>query len=291
MFDVDLVNFFKSSGNYTKFNATVYGLDLSPVAMFPFIVSLNRVDRDREAHYLFHPTAMLDIANRFVQNASGNGIENYSFASIGVEPYPAYNTDDVYTRDEFTVAMTDIFNNVAEQTDGYITTSGGNAYAFPAANNVIEAPIYSSQLYFAKEDVPFYHIVLRGLVNLTGPALNLSAETDDVILRSAQFGVGLYAVLSYESSSNLKDTTYNYYYSTEYALLGEDVAEAYSRLKVVYEAVDAASIADYQVVSEDLKVTTFTNGVKVYVNYSDSDMTYDGVKIAATDFTVVGGDK
>lgn len=290
-FDVDLVNFFRASDSYTKINSTAYGLDLSPVVLFPFIISLNRVDKGRTPHYLFHPTAMMDIASKFVNEASGLNINNYSFSTIGSEPYPAYNDDNVYTRDAMTDVVTTIFDNTAEHTDGLITTQSGNAYVFPSANNIIDAPIYSSELYFARDDVPFYHIALRGLTHLSGPALNLSAETEDVILRSAQYGVGLYTVLSYESSNNLKDTSYNYYYSTEYALLGEDMANAYKRLKVVYDAVGVAAITNYQAVSDNLRITYFANGAKVYVNYGDTDISYNGVKIPASDFVVVGGDK
>lgn len=290
-FDVDLVNFFKPTGSYTKYDSTVYGLDMSPVAMFPFIVSLNRTDRNREEHYLFHPASMLSIASSFVQSASGFGIENFSFNTIGEEPYAAYNTDNTYTRDKTADAITTLFNNVSEQTDGIITTTGGNAYSFPAVNNVIEAPLYSSELYYATTEVPFYYIALRGLVRLSGPAFNLNSETTDLILRSAQYGVGLYVVLSYESSSNLKDTSYNYYYSTQYSLWKDDIVNAYDRLSVVYDAVGTSAITDYTIVSEDLKITTFANGAKVYVNYGETDVTYKGVKIAAEDFTVVGGDK
>ena len=146
-------------------------------------------------------------------------------------------------------------------------------------------------MYFAEQEVPFYHIALRGLTRISGPAINLSAEKEDIILRSAQFGVGLYAVLSYESSSNLKDTTYNYYYSTEYALLGEEITAAYNRLKPVYDAIGVSKIVGYQTISDTLKVTTFSNGAKVYVNYGEKAVTHNGVKIAASDFTVVGGDK
>lgn len=291
MFDVDLVHYYTASGNYKKFNSTVYGLDLAPTAMFPFILSVNRVDKKREPHFLFHPTAMLSIANDFVSDASGVGLTNYSFSSVGSEPYPAFNTEDVSTRDQSTAALTQIFDNVAEQTDGIITTSNGNAYVLPGANNIIDAPLYSSHMYFAEEEVPFYHIALRGLTRISGPAINLSAEKEDLILRSAQFGVGLYAVLSHESSSNLKDTSYNYYYSTEYALLGEEIVDAYKRLDVVYDAIGTSAIVNYQVVSDTLKVTTFANGAKVYVNYSDAEVSYNGIKIAANDFTVVGGDK
>ncbi len=291
MFDVDLVKFHQSSGSYTKFNSTVYGLDLAPIAMFPFILSLNRVDKERTPYYLFHPTAMMSIATTFVNNISGNGITDYSFSTLGKDPYPAYNHDDVYTRDDTVATFNKILGDVAEKTDDLVSTSYGNTYVLPYANNIVEAPLYSSHLYFAREEVPFYHMALRGLVRISGPALNLSAETEDVILRSAQFGVGLYAVLSHESSSNLKDTSYNYYYSTEYALLGDDISAAYNRLNKVYDAIGTSTIVDFQVVSDDLKITTFANGAKVYVNYGETELTHNGVTIPASDFTVMGGDK
>lgn len=291
MFDVDLVNFYKASGNYKKFNSTVYGLDLSPVSMFPFVISLNRVDHSQKAHYLFHPTAMLSIANSFVDSASKYDVKDFSFSTIGEQPFAAYNKEDISTRDQTTKKISAIFDSVAEKADGVITSSLGNAYTFPSVNNVVGAPLYSSHLYSAKNEVPFYYIALRGLVRLSGPAINLSSETEDVILRSAQYGVGVYAVLSNESSNNLKDTSYNKYYSTQYDLLKDDVTNAYKRLKAVYDAVGTAQLVGFQKVSDQLKISTFANGAKVYVNYSDADITYNGIKIAASDFTVVGGDK
>ena len=291
MLDVDLTNYYKSTGSYKKYNATVYGLDLSPVPIFPFVLSLNRVDRKQTPHYLFHPTAMLNMASQFVSNASGLGLKDYSFMSIGETPYAAYNKEDVFTRDHSTEKISELYSKVAESTDGLITSSQGNAYVFPAVNNIVEAPLYNSKTYFAETEAPFYYLALRGLVRLSGPAYNLSSETEDVLLRSAQYGVGLYAVLSHESSSNLKDTSYNNYYSTEYALLGEDIQNAYKRLSPVYKAVGTSAMTGYTIVSDTLKISTFANGAAVYVNYGESDVTYRGVKIGARDFTVVGGDK
>ena len=289
--DVDLVNYYKSSGKYKKYNSTVYGLDRSPVPIFPFVLSLNRVDRNKGAHYLYHPAAMLNVASDFVASASGTGLKSFSFMTAGDDPYAAYNLDNVSTRDKSSETLGEMFKNISEKTEGVLTTGTGNAYVFPYADNIVEAPIYSSRIYTADIEVPFYHIALRGLVRLSGPAYNLSSETEDVLLRSAQFGVGLYAVLSHESSSNLKDTSYNKYYSTEYALLGTDIQAAYKRLKPLYEAVGTSAIKNYQIVSDDLKITTFENGAVVYVNYSEKDITHGGVKIAARDYKVVGGDK
>ena len=74
-------------------------------------------------------------------------------------------------------------------------------------------------------------------------------------------------------------------------MLGDEIIDAYKRLKVVYDAIGTATITDYQIVSKTLKVTTFANGAKVYVNYGDTEVNYNGVKIPASNFTVVGGDE
>ncbi|MBQ7090512.1 MAG: hypothetical protein IJN82_05275, partial [Clostridia bacterium] len=70
---------------------------------------------------------------------------------------------------------------------------------------------------------------------------------------------------------------------------------------VVYKAVGDSMITDHQIVpankvkadgrvaDNDVKITTFENGAKVYVNYSDSKVVVDNVEIGAKDFKVVGG--
>jgi hypothetical protein len=63
----------------------------------------------------------------------------------------------------------------------------------------------------------------------------------------------------------------------------------YNRMKPLYDAVGSSTIVNYEVISDDVKITTFSNGVKVYVNYADAEANINGVKIAAKDFTVVGG--
>lgn len=292
MFDQDLQRFYATSGKYNKYDSTVYGLDLAPVAMFPFILSVNRVDRTKDFYHLYHPDAMMEIATNFVSGVGkSNGIKDFSFSSAGVAPYAAYNVESISTRDQSADKMTQLFNSVAESTDGIISTNLGNEFVFPAVNNVVDAPIYGSHMYFAQTEVPVYQLAYRGLVRMAGPVVNLSPEDDDVILHSAQTGMGLYYILSNESSSKLKDTDYNSYYSCEYSVHKDAIIEANKKLAPVYDAVESCEMTGYEMLDSNVNVSTFANGAKVYVNYGEIDATVNGIKIPARDFVVTGGAK
>jgi hypothetical protein len=61
-------------------------------------------------------------------------------------------------------------------------------------------------------------------------------------------------------------------------------------MKKVYDAIGSSEIKDHKIDGK-VRVTTFSNGAKVYTNYGEKAATVDGVKIEARSYTVVGGGK
>ena len=101
--------------------------------------------------------------------------------------------------------------------------------------------------------------------------------------------MSMYYLLMDAESTSFHDTKFTASYACELDDHYDDMLANYKRLAPVYKAVGSSMISDYKRVSQNLKVTTFSNGAKVYVNYGDAEATVDGVKIGARNFTVVGG--
>ena len=103
--------------------------------------------------------------------------------------------------------MKELFKNVADKTDGIVTTRVGNSFVLGSVDNIVEAPVYSSSLIMAQTSVPFYQIVLRGYVNMSAEAMNLSSEVSELELKCAESGLSLYYQLMdcllYTSLQNL----------------------------------------------------------------------------------------
>lgn len=291
--DADLQAFYSGNEDVKKFKNTAYGLDSSPVAIYKSrIYAAGAKTTSEILNQLIHPGHMYGYAEAFMENATAENIKSFSFNSIGDTLYCAYNLQDVITRDGSENEMIKIFkkaSEVAAETGGIVSTKGGNGYAAAYVDNIIEAPLYGSHNNISLQEVPFYQIVFRGYVNLSSSAVNLDSEQDDMILKLAETGMSMYYVLMDAESTSFQDTKFTASYACELDDHYDDMLANYNRMKPLYNAVGSSAIADYQIVSEDVKITTFENGAKVYVNYGSEEVTVNGVKIAAKDFTVVGG--
>ncbi len=292
-FDMDLQAFYGGNSSVKKFKNTAYGLDSFPVAIYrDRIYAAGAKSTSDIVSQLIHPAHMPGYANEFLSNASAKNIHNYSFNSVGDTLYCAYNLQDVITRDGSEDAMIELFRAAAEKADengGIINTLGGNGYAMSYVDNVLEAPVYGSHNNIALQEVPFYQIVFRGYVNLASTPVNLDSEQDDLILKLAETGMSLYYLLMDAESTAFQDTNFTASYACELDDHYDDMLTQYNRMKPLYNAVGNSEITNYQIVSDTVKITTFKNGAKVYVNYGTAETTVEGVKIGAKDFTVVGG--
>ena len=291
-FDVDLQSFFGNTSVIRKFRHTAYSLDSSPVTIYKSRISAaGALNKNEIGHQLIHPGYIEGFATRFMKSAIESDVANFSFNTIGDSLYCAYNLQFEFTRDESADAMTSVYASASELTEGkgIINTSGGNGYAMIGVDNVIDAPVFGSHNNISMEQVPFYHIVFRGYVNLASNAVNLDSEQDDLILKLAETGMSMYYLLMDADSTSFHNTSFTASYACELDDHYEDMVNNYKRLAPLYKAVGSSGIVDYKNVSKDIKITTFSNGAKVYVNYGDKPVTVGGVKIGASDFTVIGG--
>ncbi len=291
-FDLELHEFHSQTSEIKKFKDVSHGLDASPAAIWRGRISAaGAATKSNMGYMLIHPARMLGYADKFINSASTYDLKSYSFNSLGDTLYCAYNLNDDSTRDKSEHHMVEIFNraNEAIGEDGILNTTGGNAYAAPYVDNIINAPVHASHNILLSKEVPFYQIVFRGYVNLASNAINLESEQDDLILKLAETGMSLYYQFIDAESTSFHNTDYTHLYACELDDHYDDMIATYNRMRPLYDAVGDSTIVNYEVISDDVKITTFSNGSKVYVNYSDAEANVNGVKVAAKDFTVIGG--
>ena len=291
VFDNDVQTFYGATSQVKKFKHTAFSLSNTPVTVYPFSKSLNRSVISGEFYNLIHPEFMVDFSDKIVDRSKSLGIKNFSFISAGNDPYAAYNKERMVTRDVSTNYMSELFANAKTKAEGgIVSTSVGNSFVLAGVNNIVEAPVFSSDLIMSQTSVPFYQIALRGYVNLSATAMNLSSEVTELELKCAETASSLFYQLMYSESTAFENTSFTDYYACSYTDYANIISETYGRMKKIYDAVGASSISNHEI-NGDVRITTFSNGAKVYVNYGKDAATVNGVKIEKRSYTVVGGDK
>ena len=271
VFDTDVKTFYYGTSEVKKFKHTAFSLSNTPVTVFPFSKSLNRSVMTGDFYNLIHPKFMNEFTSVFVKNAIDAGIKNISFKSAGTDPYAAYNKDLIYTRDKSVEEIEKLFEKADSKIkDGFISTTVGNSFVLGSVDNIVDTPVYSSNLIISSVSVPFYQIVLRGHVNIAVTPLNLSSEVKELELKCAETGSSMFYQLMDSKSTSFENTNFSDYYACCYDDYSKIIEDTYKRLSNVYDAIGASEIEDHTIYG-DVRFTKFSNGTSVYTNYSDDN--------------------
>ncbi|MBQ2265687.1 MAG: hypothetical protein II341_09820, partial [Oscillospiraceae bacterium] len=163
------------------------------------------------------------------------------------------------------------------------------AYAFPYAERISDVPLQSSGFDLFDEDIPFYQIVMHGLIPYSGTAINGSADSANAFLTSVATGCNPAYDMIYAEASDLKDTDLDTYFYSNYAFWQDTAAESYQLAAKVLSGVSDQVITDYQR-NGDVSVTEYENGTVVTVDYEAETITVDGTEYRLADMASEKGE-
>lgn len=161
-----------------------------------------------------------------------------------------------------------------------------NQYLWRYASQFLGAPAVSSQLLYESDTVPFLQIVLSGSVEVFSEPLNMTSCSREKLLRLVEYGMApSFAVVACDSSE-LVNTPQSQYASSGFEGWHDIMAESYDTVASALESVWGHSIVEHRCLETGLIRVEYDNGVKVYVNYTDSTQTVDGLSVEPCWFTV-----
>lgn len=163
-----------------------------------------------------------------------------------------------------------------------------DAYAY--SNYLTDIPTTDSGMRVLDASVPFMQLVLDGCKTYSCESLNL--ETTDIrqeFMHAIETKSALKFTFTYRDSTLLSKTEQDDLFAVDYNYWKSEIGGIYEEYKAFYDKVKDATIEKHELFerNDNLRVVTYSNGVKVYFNYSDLDETIDGVAVPAFDYKVV----
>ncbi len=244
---------------------------------------------DENHYYLVSPKFLVRYTDKFSSKITKYDISGISLRDLGSELHSDKKRTNIINREE---ALDVVNASLAqmEETNKNIMINSGNDYSFAYADDMINVPLTDNDYYIVDETVPFYEMLLHGYIDYSGSVINLSDTYDktDIVLNLVEAGASPHFMFSYENSSEIKNTGLNRFYSTTYANWKDDAAAIYAQVNEALKNVNGAYITNHQILDDNLRAVTYSNGVTIYINSGTEDQTVDGVKVPARNFGIGG---
>lgn len=191
------------------------------------------------------PSRYSKFYEKLMKNYAKYDIDTMSVGSLGTALNSDFDEDDPYNREdskEFTIKALERIGGEYK-----LMTDGGNAYTWKYMEHIINMDLDSSRYVKAACSVPFLGAVLHGYIQFAGTALNKEGDTDYALLKAIENGAGLYFVLSYQNTEELKeDEILSQNYSIQYQIWKEDVVSYYNELNSLLADVQTKTIIGHE---------------------------------------------
>lgn len=238
-----------------------------------------------EGYNYLLPSKVAEMAAKLESSYVKNNINNIMLSEISNTVFSYSIKGKIYDR----ITTAEAFEGVvANYSDSFnLLLEQPFSYLWQYTDMYVDTPVSGSRYNFVDEDIPFLSIVLKGSLPMYSNYINFEANKQEYFLKLVEQGVLPSFYLTMEDPAELKYTNSSDIYSSCYDLLKNDLMTYYNELEEVYSQISGATIEDHSRV-DDLVTVEYSNGIKVYVNYSTKAKTIDGVTIDALSYKVGG---
>lgn len=161
--------------------------------------------------------------------------------------------------------------------------------AWAYSTYLTDIPTENSGMRILDASVPFIQLVLDGYKAYSGESLN--KESTDVYLhfmRAIESRSLPKFTFMYENSSLLAGTQQENFFAVDYSYWKDKIGAYYQEYCAFYDRVKGAQITEHELYerNDKLRVVGYSNGVKIYFNYSDLEEQIDGVTVPAFSYVI-----
>lgn len=222
--------------------------------------------------------------DKFVESYTSKGVHNLAVAGITGNLFSYSYRSDYYDR----IFTADIYESSIADISGQtsLILEKPFAYLWNYTEAMLDMPLGTSDFMYEDEKVPFFSIVLKGIVPMYSEYVNFEANKQEFRLQMIEAGVYPSFYVTYEDSADLIYTNSADLYSTKYSTYKDTIVEYDADFRQVAALTGDAMITRHEMLAEGVNRVTYDNGVVFYINYNQDAVTVDGVTIDGLSYKV-----
>jgi hypothetical protein len=230
--------------------------------------------------YVINPLYYDAVFARFADDFPGERIAFSDLGSVLAGHYAENQT--VYRQDALTL-QEDVLASSRYET--MITSPLG--FSFPYAKHIVDLPSETTLYAIIDDQIPLLQLVFSGVVDYALESMNMSQDRSvrHKFLKVLETGSNIKYTLTYDDSSELLNTDYNYYMATHYSnWIDTIIAQV---LEIDELGLHDGHLIDHERIEQNVYLVTYSHGLSLVINYNLSDIVYEGEIIDALDYVVL----
>ena len=258
------------------------------VKLYNYDIVTYQQSEKQDPYYLVRPDYAQKCADNLLSGLQDRGAAGVAFRDIGNLLSADYYIQNTVTREQVKEMNVNTLRDALAK-GLKISIKEGNDYAIPFADIITDMNLTGNPYALIDRRIPFYQIAIHGLKDYTGEAINLAGDYQTALLECAEYGAGLNFTFMKADTPILQDTMYSCYRSAAYDRWKDQVFPMIQRYQAEMTGLNRQKIVDHDQLSEEVSVTVYQDGTKVYVNYGNEDFRQGGTLIPARDYLVERG--
>jgi hypothetical protein len=230
------------------------------------------------------PQKTVENMEKLVKSFTKNGVDKVAVSNIGNTLYTYTMSDTMQTRAVTQYLYEQAIEETSESLDLMLESPIQTYWQY--TNAIIDMPISDSDYIYTDQSVPFLSIALKGIMPMYGEYVNFEANEKEYFLKLVETGIYPSFYLTYENPSDLIYTNSSDVYTSQYSVYRSQILSYYEELKYINSLTGGSLIVGHEVTDSGITVVTYDNGVKIYINYSETEATTDGVKVDALSYVI-----
>ena len=265
-FDFDLIAFGKSGNGIRKsfdtaktaikYNSVKY--DSSPI----------RIYDENSAYYIVSRSKLGSGIDKALKKADKYDFNAISLSTLSNSLYSDYGYENT-SKTSMENQVLKLLKNAKKQK--LIASSDANVYAAGVSDIVFDVPCENDNSLYFSNSIPFYQLVFSGYIPMYSQSINFAESAEQALAVAASSGIGLGFTLTgkYISQSNDFDTYKLYATPSEYNKEKIESILIKNGFIDYFDKINNATLNRYDIDSNGVSVSVFSNGIKVYTNHNE----------------------
>ncbi len=278
---------FSSGNGYWSFSDTALRTSGQYSKQISYNLAYGTENKLKDPESLLSPSVFGEIFSKLSKNYSKAGFDKICIGDMTADLYGDYGKKSLSRNDMMNYVQDGLLK--MNEDVGSVLAHTANAYTFRYVDHISDVPLSSGKFDIFDRDIPFFQIVMHGLIPYSSESINGSADSERLFLMAVATGSNLHYDMIYEDTSELKDTEYDRYFYANYYYWTETATGEYRLIKDVLGDVRNQYITGFEDNGTET-VTTYSDGTVITVNFETGQIKTKDSVYMLTDYIDTEGD-